>query len=189
MHDNQANKSISCVTIILRWVIGGVVFALLASWVVFLLSKEQPHSLSPLPGRAVKVLGIETEYFFEADPIVQMANGKVYKYEWSKGEYLWGEGYIPDDTEDIPCQQENIEQIEAAAGKILSCREVLPKGEWCSAPLTMFAISEDGGVWTWKQEKPCILTTSMFAILFGIVGFVIGVVIVVVMRIRLGWKD
>ncbi len=151
---------------------------------MYLVSKEPPLRLSAPPVQAAAIAGIYADGFFQADPVIQTVDGKIYQYAWIKEQYTWVDGSIPEHKRDMPCKRQNKELIEAVAGGIVDCRGVQPLGEWCPAPYTVFAVAEDGNVWVFRKNKPCGLVAIVLSILLGGIGLVTGVIITAVKAIR-----
>ena len=174
-------RSISSRSVLLICVGLGAALAIGGSWGETLFDQQPPARLPTSSIKAVTVLGIETLGFFDATPIVRAIDGGLYEYDLFQGRYVPQES-LPEYLHDTACQQKYVSQIEEAAGKVASCREVQPPGEWCPAPYTVFANTLAGDLWVFRQQQQCVFNTIMRIVVFVPAGLVVGVIIVVVMK-------
>ena len=101
----------------------------LSSWGRDVLSQAGPTRLPDPPGEGVEMVGIETERFFEAVPVVRASHGTIYRYITASGEQTWEAGRPPGPTQDVVCRESHRQAVEEAAGALAGCREVQPPGE------------------------------------------------------------
>jgi len=177
-------RSISSWSVLLICIGLGAVLAIGVSWGETLSEQQPPTRLPTSSIKADTVLSIETLGFFDATPIVRATYGRLYGYDLPQERYVLQES-LPESLHDTACQQEYVSRIEEAAGKVASCREVQPYGEWCPAPYTVFANTLEGDLWVFRQQQQCVFNTIMRMAMFVPAGLVVGVIIVVVMKTTL----
>jgi len=77
-----------------------------------------------------------------------------------------------------PCTAENITLIEVSSAPVIDCQIVRTTGEWCPGTLVSIAITEKGDVWELTEDQPCLFFFGVKVLLFGLAGFVLGVILV-----------
>ena len=176
----KRSKLLSSAVIIVSCTVACASLSCLLSWARQTLSMEPPIPLPGPPSEAKALLGIETERFFEAVPVVRTSDGMIYRHVWSTGNHTWQAGRPPGPTEDEPCQQEHRQALEEAAGALAYCREVQPPGEWCPAPVFAYAVDQDGRVWQLVIGQRCLLVTAVAFVMLAVVGALAGIGIVLI---------
>jgi hypothetical protein len=144
----------------------------------FFSNLEKPQRLPSSPAKAETILGINTDWWEEADPIIQAVDGNSYIYTSENGEYNWRITQLKNGQGDSPCVQKDIQRIEKHTGEITSCRMGYPMSEWCPSPKTIFLVTTKGEVWADRKNQPCYFFIKVDTILFGIIGLVIGILFV-----------
>jgi hypothetical protein len=184
----KRSKLLSAAAIILICTIGCAGLSCILSWGRQIVSQEPPDRLPPPPAEAEEILGIETERFFEAVPVVGTSDRMVYRYVRSAGDPAWEAASQPGATDDDPCGEAHRQALTEAAGRLADCREVQPPGEWCPAPIFAYAVGSDGSVWQLRDEQPCVFATVVAFVVLGLMGSVVGLGIAVTRLLVLRWR-
>lgn len=158
----------------------GILLALAASWVLSIHFQEPPSRISPPPSKAEAILGAKNFGFGSTILFVRDIDGKSYQYVFGKWEPLFIE---PVDFYDEECQQSEIQNIEAVAGRIKNCREIQTAGEWIPAPRISYAITADGDLRQLSTSQLVKMLTILILIILTLLGLCIGFIIVIARRI------
>jgi hypothetical protein len=162
----------------------GVLYAFTISRETVFPERSAPNPLPPLPAVGVAISGIETGYFFQADPYIQAADGQIYSLIWEQGAYNWQiKTSSSIATAGGLCSPENVRLIEATASPVVDCQVVRTVGEWCPGTIVSFAVTEKGDVWKLVETPTCLFFFGTLITLFVPAGFILGVIIVVVRKI------
>ena len=164
----------------------GIIFAISVTWNFIFPARMNPTKLSPLPADAIAIHSIGAEGFFEVQPQIQAEDGRIYSWTWESGAYSWE--VLPEPmpaAASDPCNSEDIALIESASGALLDCQVVRTVGEWCPGTVASIAVTENGQVWELAQEQPCPFFVGIAAVQLALLGFVVGILIVVLRKVML----
>jgi len=153
--------------------------------------------LPELPVAAETIVGVSGEHFHEADPWVRTVDEELYVHPWNqdwktKKEFLeWrNQGWQTDlEFSDLSmltsksCQPKVLELLETSVGNIKECITVQPPdGEWCSAPSTSIALTEEGEVWRYEKYLPCATFFVLMLPVFVAGGLILGLMIILLKK-------
>jgi hypothetical protein len=140
-------------------------------------SQPAPDQLPTLPVRAVKIAGVYTGGFYEANPYIQASDGQLYRLNYASVEQPWEPtAMIADLDTGIDCPRNSQTPLDNA-GTIVDCKTVQVLGEWCPGPIVSFAVTESGEVWRHDHVQPCTFAFSYALVIFLAVAFVIGLLL------------
>jgi hypothetical protein len=177
-------KSIPSWLIIILCCCAGVLFAFLFSLESIFPNRSEPTSLPALPSSGVSIYGIETGYFFQADPHIQTSDHRIFRLTWQHGTNLWQPINSPSEIRNgDPCTHANIVLIEVASDPIIECQVVRTIGEWCPGTTVSIAITKTGEVWRLVEKPPCLYFFFSLLTFFIPAGFILGVIIVFLKKI------
>jgi hypothetical protein len=190
MDDNLSGKNrlprISGWTVALVFgpALAGLIVIVWLSRDALFVSQSPAERLPALPAPAVALAGVDTDYFFEANPYVQADDGQVYRLVWAADGSEWEMTPLPGGLNTGVACPENRQRPLAVAGTIVECRTVATLGEWCRGPIVSFAITATGEVWRHNHEQPC--TFPLIILLYYLpVLLAVGVFLAALRRIIL----
>ena len=147
-----------------------------------LLRQTNIAQLPPLPEKPATLLGASLPEWFLAEPVVLTEEGNQYTYRYNieAENNIWQLApEVEVDSED-KCTPAEERKIARAAGTIVECRRSYMFGEWCPAPVALHALTAEGEVWEYVQDRPCTWMHTLTSVVFGAGGFILGTFIVIV---------
>lgn len=152
------------------------------SWIK--LPYDPPVRLPDPPAKAEALLGISIDCgFFCSSPIIRAADGQSYRYGTRLNAAAWEISQDSELDSVSDCGKKEIRKLEAAGGKIHECLLTGESGELCPGPIVSYAITSNGEIWKLSQPRNCMLETmANLGLIFGVLGLVLGIVIVVLIN-------
>ena len=183
MNSTQRKPMHSCLVIVLCTG-AGILLAMVASWGLSIYLKEPlqlPSQLPPPPSKAQAIVGAWSLGFNGHAVFIRAIDGNSYQYKAG----AWSLATAPDNIDDMDCQPTEIQNIEAAAGKIENCRQVQVAAEVCPGGLVSYAITSEGDLWRLDIPQSCDYIIAIpLQIILTLLGLVVGVFIVIVRLIN-----
>jgi hypothetical protein len=173
------------VALVLGPALVGLVVLIWLSRDALFVSQPPAERLPALPAPAAALAGVDTGYFFEANPYVQASDGQIYRLVWAAGESGWEMTPLPAGLNPGEACPENRQRPLAVAGEIVECRTVGTLGEWCPGPIVSFAITANGEVWRHNHQQPCTFPLIYLLLIFLPVLLAVGVFLAALRRIIL----
>ena len=154
----------------------GTVLPFLLAWSQTLARQEPPIRLPALAVGVNEVLGTIDLGFYWSVPIVRAKDGLIYEYDDYEEKYVLLDD-LPEDLDVTECQPKYVSLLEKVAGSMTSCREVVPIGEYCPAPVTVFASTAQGELWRYEKQRPCMFVAAAQLFIFVPASLLLAIVI------------
>ena len=119
------------------------------------------------------VIGTKVSTFFQVDPVIRTKDGQLLEV-YINQKKLIPLDEVPSRMSSTACQKKYIEKIEESAGKLSSCQEIQPLGEWCPAPYTVFAATLNGELWMFQKHQVCIFAVIMLSMMGGLLDYLLA---------------
>ncbi len=176
----------SCLIIVLSTVLVAS-FAFLFEFFGTIQGNSLIHLPDP-PAKAEEIIGIIGSPFYYWTFYVRLVDGQTYSFDSDEDTDNWIIDKPYEEPNDTSCDSRRIRKIEKTSGKIEVCRVASVPGEWCPGPIASLAITADGELWEMKTYRPCELNIAVLSCPLGLIGFIIGMVVVVVINKKRGTK-
>lgn len=170
---NISFKKISWLTIVAVCIMLG---ALPASCFILLapVRLQKPPFIVPLNSAVIDtVIGAKVSTFFQVDPVIRTKDGQLLEVYMDQKKLI-PLNEAPSGMSSTACQKKYIEKIEESAGKLSSCQEIQPLGEWCPAPYTVFAATLNGELWMFQKHQVCIFAAIMLSMMGGLLDYLLA---------------
>lgn len=185
-------QATSAKQIVLGCTIGFSLITFLIFWSSFkLYNQPTPMQLPPPPEIPTAIVSISLPGWYEADPVVRTAEGSHYAYTYNleAGEKSWQLDLSAETDGAAVCSAQDVAEITESAGVVIECQQGQMRGEWCPAPIALYAVAADGTVWEHIKEQPCTWIFYTLSLAAGAGGFVVGTLIALTRHLLANRRD